>query len=54
MHIIFLINGNIIEAKHIANLKPVPFSDDNNNPTFEPIQETRNNFKELVNSLARN
>jgi predicted porin len=44
-------NGQVIEAKDIVNLKLVPFSDDSNSPSFEPIQELRNNFQVLLDGL---
>jgi hypothetical protein len=46
-------NGQINEGIDIVNLKLVPYTNDNSDPTFEPIQEIKDNFQKLVNGLNR-
>lgn len=46
-------NGKINEGIDIINFKLVPLTDDNSDPTFQPIQEMKDNFQNLVNGLNK-
>lgn len=46
-------NGQINEGIDIINFKLVPLTDDNSEPTFQPIQEMKDNFQNLVNGLNK-
>ncbi len=45
-------SGNVNEAKDIVNFKLVPYADENDKPTFVPIQQRMDNFQNSVNDLA--
>jgi hypothetical protein len=49
----FANNGKIDESKNIVNMKLVPYSDDRSNPTFDPVQELKNNFQALLDGLPK-